>query len=112
MMPFEAGDIIRIAFPHVETGRVRSRPALVVSTKPLGPDNDLIWAMMITNIERASWPGDIALRDHKQLGLPIASKVRTHKIATLESAGAVKIGQIDDVTLSAVQGVIRQYLGG
>jgi mRNA-degrading endonuclease toxin of MazEF toxin-antitoxin module len=111
MMPFEAGDIIRVAFPHVETDRMRFRPALVVSTSLLGPESNLIWAMMITNIERANWPGDIALRNHQHLGLPIPSKVRAQKIATLESGGATKIGHIDGVTMTAVQSLIREYLG-
>ena len=111
MMPFEAGDIIRVAIPHVETDRMRFRPALVVSKSPMGPECDLIWAMMITNIERVGWRGDVALRNHEKLGLPIPSKVRTEKIATLESAGAVRIGKIDKATFAVIQESMRQYLG-
>ena len=81
MMSFEAGDIIIVEYPHVETNELKRRPALVVSRRPLGPNGLVLWAVMITSAANRTWPGDVAIADHRALGLPIPSVVRTAKIA-------------------------------
>jgi len=42
---------------------------------------------MITSWENRGWSGDVAATDLKVSGLPVASIVRTAKIATIEAAG-------------------------
>ena len=63
MTRFETGDIVRAPYPHVERAVVVSRPALVVSSRPIGLADSLIWCLMITNARRAAWPGDIEIPD-------------------------------------------------
>jgi len=111
MTRFEAGDIVRVPFPHIERNVRRYRPALVVTKRPIGPDDLLIWVAMITNARRAPWPGDVPISDHKAAGLPIPSTVRTAKLATLEASGAEQIGKLDDVSFSKVRQLIAQHLG-
>jgi mRNA interferase MazF len=111
MTRFEAGDVVRVLFPHVESNAHRHRPALVVSRGPIGPDGLLIWVAMITNAKRKPWPGDIQVADHRSAGLPIPSLIRSAKLATLETAGADKIGRVPDANLSEVQLKIREHLG-
>jgi mRNA interferase MazF len=111
MTRFEAGDIVRVLFPHVESNARRHRPALVVTCEPIGPDGLLIWVAMITNARRKSWPGDVRVSDHKSAGLPIPSVIRTAKLATLETAAAEKIGRVPDSDLREVQTKIRAHLG-
>jgi mRNA interferase MazF len=111
MTRFEAGDVVRVLFPHVESNAHRHRPALVVTREPVGPDGLLIWVAMITNAKRKAWPGDVKVRDHKSAGLPIPSMIRTAKLATLETAGADKIGRLPDADLREVQLKIREHLG-
>jgi mRNA interferase MazF len=110
MTRFEAGDVIRVMFPHVETSARRYRPALVVTHRPIGPEDMLIWVLMITNARRKRWPGDIRVEDHETAGLPIPSVVRTAKLATLETAGADKIGRVAEGTLQLVQLELRKHL--
>jgi mRNA interferase MazF len=111
MTSFEAGDIIVVDYPHVETKQLKRRPALVVSAKPIGPDGLVLWAVMITSAANKRWPGDVVVADYKALGLPIPSVVRTEKITTLECAGANLIRKCDGALLAKVQARIAGYLG-
>jgi mRNA interferase MazF len=111
MTGFRAGDVIWVSFPFVESERSKVRPALVVSDKMLGPENNLLWAMMITNALRPGWPGDLLIDDHASVGLPHPSKIRTAKIATLETAAAERIGQIGKNLLAEVLGQMAETLG-
>lgn len=111
MTSYKAGDVVWLAFPHVENERKRVRPALVVSDRMVGPDGSLLWAVMITNALRPDWPGDIVIADHLAVGLPHASKIRTAKIATLEADGAEKIGRISDALLNEVRTLAKANLG-
>jgi mRNA interferase MazF len=110
-MRFEAGDVVRVPFPYVETNVRRYRPAVVVTSEPVGPDGLLIWAAMITNAERQRWSGDVAIDDLKSAGLPIPSIIRTAKIATLESESAERIGRLSDATLQSAREQIARHLG-
>jgi mRNA interferase MazF len=112
MTSFSAGDIVWVPFPHVESDEIKSRPALVISNAPIGPEGGLFWAMMVTNALRPGWPGDIIVEDLKAAGLPHPSKIRTGKIATLEVEGAEAIGRIDDALLAEVRKQMTYYLEG
>jgi mRNA interferase MazF len=103
MTSFEAGDIIVVNYPHVETSQLKRRPALVVSAKPIGPDGLVLWAVMITSADNKRWPGDVVIADHAALGLPIPSVVRTEKISIMECAGADLICRCDGAMLAEVQ---------
>ena len=111
MTGYKAGDVVWIAFPHVENECKRVRPALVISDRMVGPGNGLVWAMMITNALRPDWPGDVIIADHQAVGLPHASKIRTAKVATLEAGGAEKIGLISKALLRKVRASVMVSLG-
>jgi mRNA interferase MazF len=111
MTRFEAGDIVRVLFPHVERNVRRPRPALVVTKEPIGPNGLLFWAAMITNAERERWTGDIDISHHEAAGLPVPSMVRTAKLATLETAAASVIGKIDAGQLEQVRKQVAAHLG-
>jgi mRNA interferase MazF len=111
MTSYKAGDVVWIAFPHVENERTRVRPALVISDKMVGPEGSLLWAMMITNALRPDWPGDLVIANHQAIGLPHASKIRTAKIATLDAGGAEKIGRIGKALLAEVRASMTVNLG-
>jgi mRNA interferase MazF len=111
MTSFEAGDIIVVDYPHIETRQLKRRPALAVSAKPTGPDGLVLWAVMITSAANKRWPGDVVIDDHTALGLPIPSVVRTEKISTFECSGADTICRCDDAFLENVQARIAGYLG-
>ncbi len=81
MTSFAIGDVVWIPFPYVERATFKSRPALVLTARPLGLDDALIWVAMITSAARPRWAGDVVIADLELAGLPGASVVRTAKIA-------------------------------
>lgn len=106
MASFEPGDVIKVPFPYTDRPTRQSRPALVVSTPSLEDRHGLLWVAMITSAENRGWPGDVAVSNLGMAGLPVASVVRTAKIATIEARDAQRLGR-----LSASQlGLIRQHL--
>ena len=107
---FDRGDIVRVPFPHVERPILVPRPALVIGNQPVGPTGLLTWTLMITNAAREPWPGDVPIRTSEALGLLIPSKVRTAKIAAIETAAASRIGRLDGETLDEVAALLRSYL--
>ncbi len=96
------GDVVWTPFPFVELGISKSRPALIISSQPLGPNGNLFWAVMITSAARREWAGDIPLEDLVRADLPIPSRIRTAKMATLEIRLARLIGDVSDALIAAV----------
>ena len=94
MPTFEQGDVIKVPFPCTDRATRQSRPALVVSTGTLETAHGLLWVAMITSAANRGWPGDVAVEDLAQAGLPAPSVIRTAKIATIESSDARRLGRI------------------
>jgi mRNA interferase MazF len=65
---------------------------------------------MITNAARPEWPGDVAIENAEALGLLIPSKVRTSKIASAETASAIRLGRLDDDMVARVLDHVRAHL--
>src|SRR5690554_1252769 len=85
MASFNQGDVIKVPFPYTDQPARQNRPALVVSTGNLETAHSLLWVLMITSAENRSWPGDVAVAKLTMAGLPVASVIRTAKIATIEA---------------------------
>jgi mRNA interferase MazF len=94
MPSFERGDVVKVPFPYTDRPARQWRPALVVSDRSASEAHGLLWVLMITSAENRGWPGDVAVTDLATAGLPIPSLIRTAKIATIESADAVRLGRI------------------
>ena len=108
---FDAGDVVRVPFPYVERPVQRHRPALVVSRGGLGPDNGLLWVLMITSAENRRRPGDVFVPDScKGAGLPVPSLVRTAKIATIDAACASIVGRLPPSLLDEVRSRVAEVL--
>ena len=90
MPTFETWDIVKVPFPYTDRPVRERRPALVVANTL--QDHGLMWVLMITSSENRGWPGDVEVSDLAVSGLPVASVVRTAKIATIETKEAERIG--------------------
>jgi mRNA interferase MazF len=106
MASFEPGDVSKVPYPYTDRPTRQSRPALVVSAPALEHGHGLLWLVMITSAEHRGWPGDVAVRNLDMAGLPVASVVRTAKIATIESADAKRLGRVS----ASQMGLVRQHL--
>jgi mRNA interferase MazF len=107
MPRFERWAIVSVPFPYVERPIRQRRPALVVLTG-MGPAQDLLWVLMITAAANRGWPDDVAIANHAAAGLPIASIVRTAKIATIAAVDAQPLGALPAPAIRRVAEILRQ----
>jgi len=94
MPTFEAWDVVKVPFPYTDRPVRQRRPALVIAADALQLDHGLLWVMMITSAENRGWAGDVQVSDLAAAGLPVASIVRTAKVATIEAREAERIGSL------------------
>ncbi|MGQ2990437.1 MAG: type II toxin-antitoxin system PemK/MazF family toxin [Brevundimonas sp.] len=112
MPTFEAGTVVRAPFPYTDRDTRQWRPAVVVSDGGVGLGERLCWVLMVTSAENRAWPGDVELtEDFRSAGLPVASLIRTAKIATVELDRLEGIGRLPDAVHEAVRGQLRERLG-
>jgi mRNA interferase MazF len=107
MPSFERFDIISVPFPYTDRAAIERRPALVVSDPALEGRYGLLWVLTITAAENRSWEGDVPIPDHRAVGLPIASIVRTAKIATVEASRARFRGRLPAATAAVVAAAVK-----
>ena len=91
---------------------MRDRPALVVSTKSLGGDAELLWVLMITSAANQGWPEDISLEHcYASCGLSVPCVIRTAKISTIEAKSAKPLGKVPESVMILVTAEIAACLG-
>ncbi len=112
MANFEQGDIIRVPFPSTDRNTRQRRPAVVISSGPIGENGALLWVAMITSVENRPWPGDISIPNHERAGLPAASVIRICKIARIETRHANRIGAITKPTLKGMMHQLQAMISG
>lgn len=110
MAIFEAWDVVAVPFPYTDRPTRQRRPALVISGSGIQVDHGLLWVLMITSAENRGWPGDVTITDLGKAGLPVASVIRTAKIATIEAKEAEKLGSIGQEERSAVESLLSAQL--
>ena len=111
MASFNQGDVVKVPFPYTDRAPRQYRPALVVSTGGIEDRHGLLWVAMITSAQNRGWSGDVPVRDLKRAGLPVASIIRSAKLATIDAAAASKLGSVRPADLATVLGAIRSQLG-
>jgi mRNA interferase MazF len=111
MPGFSRGDVVRVPFPYTDRSTRQFRPALVVSSGDLEEKHGLLWVLMITSAENRGWPGDVSIGVLSGTGLPVASVVRTAKIATIEAGDATRLGRLPAATWRKVHARLERELG-
>jgi mRNA interferase MazF len=112
MQTFDTWDIIKVPFPYTDRPVRERRPALVVASGGIQERQGLLWVMMITSSENRGWSGDVPISDLKLSGLPVASIVRTAKIATIEARESDRIGVLPNADRGAVRTHLQTILRG
>ena len=112
MQTFDTWDVIKVPFPYTDRPVRERRPALVVASGSIQERHGLLWVMMITSSENRGWPGDVAITDLKVSGLPVASLVRTAKIAPIEAKESDRVGILPSADREAVSTHLQTVLAG
>jgi len=109
MASSEVWDIVKVPFPYTNRRPVQQhRPALVVAQHRAAGSQALLWVLMITSASHRRWRGDFEISDVAAAGLPVASIVRSAKIATIEASDAERIGRLPESDRRAV----REHVAG
>lgn len=106
MASSEIWDVVKVPFPYTNRPVQQHRPALVVARHEQAGSPALLWVLMITSASHRRRSGDIAISDLAVAGLPVASIVRSAKVATIEASEAGRIGCLPVADRAAVRGQI------
>ena len=111
MTRYKKWDIVLTGFPYADSGVVKKRPVLVVATFTPTSRIHLLWVLMITSTSLAGWRGDVTIRDIKKAGLPIASIIRTAKIACIDARLIVgQPGSLETATQKDVRAALEEII--
>ena len=108
------GDVVLTQFPYTDLSGAAVRPALVVSARLIG--QDLILAGISSVIRGSAVPTDVVVdtlhAKFPQTGLRVASVLRLHKLAAVESKIIMRrLGRIGPQLQSNVDRLLRVVLG-
>ena len=105
-----AWDIWVVPFPYTDRLAEKRRPALVISSDALLREAGLIWVAMITSTKLNHWSGDVEVADLDSAGLRIACRVRTAKVATIETDRLIRrLGRLSAADLRSVHDRVKRY---
>lgn len=111
MPTFDVWDVVKVPFPYTDRPIRQRRPALVIAAGELQARHGLLWLAMITSAANRGWPGDVAVSDPREAGLPAASIVRPAKIATIEARDAERLGVLAVADRQAVASYLLDRFG-
>lgn len=116
MEGFEVWDVIKVPFPYTDRALRQHRPALVVARQVEDGSPELLWVLMVTSASHRRRSGDVEVHDLAAAGLPVASMVRCAKLATVEAAGAGRLGRLPldgrRAVRDALAGLLDEALNG
>lgn len=89
MAAYRPGDVVVVPFPFTERLASKRRPALVCSSAEYNAASRHVVLAMITTAAHSQWPGDVAIEDIDDTGLPAPSLVRW-KMFTLDASLVIR----------------------
>jgi mRNA interferase MazF len=112
MTAFEAGDLVEVPFPFIESQNTKVRPALVLSTPDFQRQSGACILAMVTSAERSRWQNDCVLEAWSEAGLQKPSIVRW-KVFTLDDSLIVRRrGRLKDNDLSSIREALARVFSG
>jgi len=101
---FDAGDIVLLPFPFTDLSAAKTRPALVMTTRPkndAGPD--LVVCAITSNLANAAHSVLISEDDLEDGTIPKPSRIKVDKVATLQKTIVRKrVARVDARTMAQV----------
>ena len=102
-------DVVVVPFPFSDQPGAKQRPALVLSDQSFNTRGHTVLAM-VTTAAHSSWPGDVAISDHKAAGLKMRCIVRL-KLFTLDNRLLKKrIGGLSANDLKKIRSQLKTHL--
>ena len=111
-MSFEAGDLVDVPFPFIDSGMTKLRPALVLSTSEFQRTTGACLLAMVTSAERSRWGNDVALIDWALAGLKKPSIVRWKVFTLDETLIEGRRGRLADQDLAILSHAVAVIFSG
>lgn len=106
-----AGDVVLVPFPFVDSPRTKKRPALVLSRKKFNQTDRHSVLAMITTGGGFSWKSDSKISDLQTTGLSAPSVVRM-KLFTLDNRVILRqIGYLDTRDRKRILNTMKHVVG-
>ena len=112
MTTFEAGDLVEVPFPFIESGLAKLRPALILSTPDFQLESGACILAMVTSAERSRWQNDCVLEAWSEAGLQKPSIVRWTVFTLDDSLIVRRRGRLKDNDLARIRDAMAQVFSG
>lgn len=101
---FEAGDVVVVPFPFIDSALAKRRPAVILSSAEFQKKNHAVICGMITSLPtQVDWRGDVIIKSWQKAGLKKACLFR-FKVFTLNDALiSDKVGRIQSADWKKIQ---------
>ncbi len=111
-MTFEPGTIVLVPFPYTNLRATKHRPAVVLSRRAYNEASaDVVVCAMTSNLMDAAHSVLVSQRDLIEGHLPMDSRVKADKVATLERSMMRAIGRLRPGILEQVYRETFSVLG-
>jgi len=108
MTAFDAGDLVEVPFPFIDSRSAKLRPALVLSTSEFQKKTGTCILTMVTSAERSRWGNDLTLNFWSQAGLKKPSIVRWKVFTLDESVIVARRGRLAEGDLASVRRAVAE----
>lgn len=109
-MIYKPGAVVRVPFPFTDSGEIKHRPALVLSTEEYNSTHGHSVMAMITSAKHSKWPSDISISNLEATGLVSPSVVRL-KLFTLDNRLiANAVGRLEETDWANVLNGLKRIL--
>lgn len=106
-MTFQPFEVVVLPFPYSDKLAEQRRPSLVISQPEMEMATGQLWVAMITTSRRERF-GDAPITDLVSAGLPLTSRLRASKIATVEVDRVVRqLGELAEPDRTAAVAAFR-----
>jgi len=111
-MSYKRGDVVLVDFPFVDRSGSKLRPALIVSSTTYHTERpqDVIVAVISTQIQRYNGSTDYQIQDWKTAGLLQPSVLRSTILTILATRISRKIGNLTDRDLQETSVRLKRAL--
>lgn len=113
-MTYKPGDIViaKISFSEANSGNVKLRPVLVVSTESHNKSRNDLVVLKISSKSISDTRWEIPIKEVKQTGLIMPSKIVCDGVKTVCKEDVKFIGRLDRLTLKKVKKNLENLLFG
>lgn len=108
---FKPFDIVITPFPFVDVvGKMKYRPALVISSEEYNKQTNSAMFLMITSAKHSSLWNDYVIQDYSNTNLQGGCVIRIKTFTLANEILKNKIGELNNVDIAKVQDILKSVI--